>query len=250
MVFHFERNDIKYMPESYQLLLQQTFGIDSLLLRLSTQVEAEIAPYLFQIKEISKVNPLKVLNAFRQLQVSDFHFQGSTGYGYGDLGRDTLDALFAAVFGTESGLVRIQIVSGTHAIKLCYHGLLRPKDHLLFIGEPYDTIKPIIGIGGNCHGSLAEWGISCHQLDLAINQLDYQALRAVIGPRTRMVSIQRSQGYHNRPALKIKDIQRIIKLVKKINPEIICFVDNCYGEFVEKLEPCQVGADLAAGSLI
>jgi cystathionine beta-lyase family protein involved in aluminum resistance len=238
------------MPGSYQQLLQHDFGFDPFLLKLATQVESEIVPYVSQIKKTCRVNQLKVLDAFRQLRVGDYHFQGSTGYGYGDLGRDTLDALFAMIFGAESGLVRVQIVSGTHAIKLSYQGVLRPGDELLLLSEPYDTLKPIVGLVGHYPGSLADWGVSCRVLEQVAGWRDYEQLRAAIGPHTRMVSIQRSRGYQQRPTLKINDIKEIIQIVKKINPEIVCFVDNCYGEFVEELEPCQVGADLIAGSLI
>lgn len=216
------------------------------------QVEKEIAAVVQKIDEISEHNHLKVLAAFSKNRVSEYHFHGTTGYGYHDLGRETLESVFADVFGTEKALVRPQIVSGTHAIALALFGILRPGDELICAaGAPYDTLEEVIGIRGAHGGSLREWGIAYREVPLtAQGEIDTEALSRAITPKTKMVSIQRSRGYSLRPSLSIAAIKKAIDLVHHINPQIVCFVDNCYGEFVECLEPSQVGADLIAGSLI
>lgn len=213
--------------------------------------EQTIQPVKQKIDNISHTNQAKVLRAFQNIGVSDFHFNGSTGYGYGDMGREVLESLFATVFGSESSLVRNQIVSGTHAISLCLFGNLKPGDELVSIGSPYDTLQQVIGISGSGEGSLLEWGITYKEIPFdCTGQIDLQKLSEAIGPHTKMVSIQRSRGYQDRPSLNISQMEKIIQHVKALNPDIICFVDNCYGEFVEDREPPEVGADLVAGSLI
>ncbi len=201
-----------------------------------------------QVKE----NLRRVLAAFQKHRVGVHHFAGVTGYGHGDLGRQVLDQVFADVVGAEAAAVRVQFVSGTHAIAAALFGVLRPGDELLaVVGSPYDTLEEVIGLRGKGQGSLQDFGISYRQLALTeAGSIDWPALDSAICDRTRMVLIQRSCGYSWRPSLSIVEIQRIIDSVKRQNPEVVCFVDNCYGEFVEAQEPTMIGADLMAGSLI
>ncbi|MEM8605308.1 MAG: methionine gamma-lyase family protein [Cyanobacteria bacterium P01_H01_bin.121] len=194
----------------------------------------------------------RVLAAFHQHRVGVQHFASVSGYGHADLGRQCLDAVFAEVFAAEAAAVRIQFVSGTHAIAACLYGILRPGDELLSVaGAPYDTLAEVIGIRGQGQGSLQDFSVDYRQLELtAVGELDWDALTTAIRPQTKMVLIQRSCGYAWRQSLAIADIAKIIAVVKAQNPETICFVDNCYGEFIEAQEPTAVGADLMAGSLI
>ncbi len=199
-----------------------------------------------------KVNLQRVLTAFRQHQVGVHHFAGVSGYGHDDLGRQTLDLVFAEIMGAAAAAVRLQFVSGTHAIACALFGNLRPGDELLAVaGAPYDTLEEVIGLRGVGQGSLAEFGITYRQLDLTPNgAIDWAVLSTAIRPQTRMVLIQRSCGYSWRPSLTIAEIGQIVEQVKRQNPQTICFVDNCYGEFIADQEPPHVGADLIAGSLI
>ncbi|MEQ8468337.1 methionine gamma-lyase family protein [Coleofasciculus sp. E1-EBD-02] len=199
-----------------------------------------------------KQNLKKVLTAFRNYRVGVHHFAGVSGYGHDDLGRQTLDQVFAEVMGAEAAAVRVQLVSGTHAIACCLFGVLRPGDEMIsVVGAPYDTLEEVIGVRGQGQGSLQEFGIDYRQLELtADGTIDWQALKTAIGQRTRLVLIQRSCGYSWRPSLSITDIEKIVQCVKQQNLNTICFVDNCYGEFIEDKEPPAVGADLVAGSLI
>jgi cystathionine beta-lyase family protein involved in aluminum resistance len=199
-----------------------------------------------------KQNLRRVLAAFRQQRVGTHHFASVSGYGHGDLGRDVLDQVFADIVGAESAAVRVQFVSGTHAIAACMYGVLRPGDELLsVVGAPYDTLEEVIGIRGTGQGSLSEFGVTYRQLDLLPDgTIDWATLATAIKPQTRMVTIQRSCGYAWRSSLSIGDIEKICTLVKQQNPNTVCFVDNCYGEFIETQEPTMVGADLMAGSLI
>jgi cystathionine beta-lyase family protein involved in aluminum resistance len=199
-----------------------------------------------------KQNLKKVLTAFRNYRVGVHHFAGVSGYGHDDLGRQTLDQVFAEVMGAEAAAVRVQLVSGTHAIACCLFGVLRPGDEMVsVVGAPYDTLEEVIGVRGQGQGSLQEFGIDYRQLELtADGTIDWQALKTAIGQRTRLVLIQRSCGYSWRPSLSIADIEKIVQCVKQQNQNTICFVDNCYGEFIEDKEPPAVGADLVAGSLI
>lgn len=235
-----------------QSLLYTVAKTNPQLLAAIDKAEQKTSHALEKLKPVIEYNHYKVLEAFRALKISDECFQGSTGYGYGDYGRDTLGRLFAKVFGAEAALVRTQIMSGTHAIALCLFGVLRPGDRVVAItGTPYDTLLKVIGYPQPSPGSLAELGISYSEVSLtAEGQPDYDAITKALTQETRMVLIQRSRGYAWRPSLSVKTISSLISHVKNIDPDIICFVDNCYGEFVEEQEPPQVGADLIAGSLI
>ena len=187
----------------------------------------------------------------QECKVSDIHFAATTGYGYNDLGRDTLEEVYAKVFHTEDALVRPQIVSGTHALALALSSQLRPGDELLSpVGKPYDTLEEVIGIRESV-GSLAEYGITYRQVDLLEDgSFDWENIKKSINEKTKMVTIQRSKGYQTRPTLSVERIAELIKFVKDIKPDLICMVDNCYGEFVETIEPTDVGADMCVGSLI
>ncbi len=204
-----------------------------------------------RIDHTAEHNQLKVVKAMQSCQVSEACLLGTTGYGYGDLGRDTLEAVYAEVFHGEDALVRPQITCGTHALALALMSNLRPGDELLSpVGKPYDTLEEVIGIRPS-RGSLAEYGITYSQVDLLPDGgFDYEGIQKAIGERTRLVTIQRSKGYQTRPTLSVARIGELIAFVKKIKPDIICMVDNCYGEFVETLEPGDVGADMSVGSLI
>jgi cystathionine beta-lyase family protein involved in aluminum resistance len=217
-----------------------------------TEVEQQIKPIHEKIDERIDSNQFRVLKSFQDNKVSDSHFNPSTGYGYDDYGRDTLEKIYAQVFGAEAGLVRPQIISGTHAISIALFGVLRPGDELLYItGKPYDTLEEIVGLRGNGSGSLKEFGISYQSVELLHSGgIDYEAVEKAMKPNTKMIGIQRSKGYATRPSFTIEEIREMIRFVKEINPNVVVFVDNCYGEFVEELEPCHVGADLMAGSLI
>lgn len=223
-------NSVKLLHEAEQALSQIFYGIDG------------------QVKD----NLRRVLTACRRHRVGVHHFASVSGYGHDDLGRQVLDQVLADIVGAEAALVRVQFVSGTHAIAAALYGVLRPDDELLAIaGAPYDTLEEVIGLRGTSQGSLADFGIKYRQLELTSDQLiDWDALSTAVTPHTRMVLIQRSCGYAWRPSLAIADIARIIDSVKRQNPDTVCFVDNCYGEFVEPQEPPMVGADLIAGSLI
>ena len=211
---------------------------------------------LFQIFsgiDVSVKQKLKrVLQAFRNHRVGAHHFSSVSGYGHDDLGRETLDRVFAQVMQAEAAAVRVQFVSGTHAIACALFGVLRPQDEMLAVaGAPYDTLEEVIGLRGKNQGSLIEFGINYRQLNLtAEGTVDWAALSSAVSDRTRLVSIQRSCGYSWRSSLSIADIEKIVHIVKAQNPNTICFVDNCYGEFIEDREPTAVGADLIAGSLI
>jgi cystathionine beta-lyase family protein involved in aluminum resistance len=216
------------------------------------RVEQQIAEVHKQIDERIETNQFAVLRSFQKHRVGDSHFIPSTGYGYDDIGRDTLELVYADVFGGEAGLVRPQIISGTHAISIALFGVLRPGDELLYItGKPYDTLEEIVGLRGNGVGSLKEFGISYDSVALTDEgRMDWTAIADKIKPNTKMIGIQRSKGYATRPSFTVAEIGEMIRFVKEIKPDVVVFVDNCYGEFVEEMEPCHVGADLMAGSLI
>lgn len=203
------------------------------------------------IDSIAESNQLKVISAMQKNKVSEMHFGTSTGYGYNDAGRDTLEKVYADIFHTEAALVRPQIMCGTHALNIALSGNLRPGDELMSpVGKPYDTMDEIIGIRPSM-GSLAEYGISYRQVDLLENgEFDYDSIKNAINEKTKLITIQRSKGYASRPTFSVKQIGELIAFIKKIKPEVICMVDNCYGEFVETIEPSDVGADLIVGSLI
>ncbi|MCM1125043.1 MAG: methionine gamma-lyase family protein [Lachnospiraceae bacterium] len=204
-----------------------------------------------EIDELSEYNQLKVINAMQKNQVSEACLLGTTGYGYGDLGRETLEKVYADIFNTQDALVRPQITCGTHALALALMSNLRPGDELLSpVGKPYDTLEEVIGIRPS-KGSLAEYGIRYAQVDLLPDgSFDYEGIRRAIKPETKMVTIQRSKGYQTRPTLSVGRIGELIRFIKEQKQDIICMVDNCYGEFTEREEPSDAGADLVVGSLI
>lgn len=216
------------------------------------QAEQKIEEKLKDIDRVVDRNQWKVIRAFQKHKVSDYHFAASTGYGYNDRGREVLDLVYADVFGAEAALVRPHFVSGTHTIGTALFGVLRPGDELLMItGRPYDTLHKVIGKPGDGNGSLQDWGISYGEVGLLEDgSPDYAEIARRIGPSTKVVGIQRSRGYAWRPSFTVSRIAEMVRFVKEIRPDIIVFVDNCYGEFTELTEPTEVGADLIAGSLI
>ena len=226
-------------------------GIDSETWEYGEAILERLAERFRKIDEIAEYNQLKVIKAMQDCQVGEACLLGTTGYGYNDLGRDTLEAVYAKIFHTEDALVRPQITCGTHALALALMSNLRPGDELLSpVGKPYDTLEEVIGIRPS-RGSLAEYGVSYRQVNLKEDgSFDYDSIVEAMNPRTRLVTIQRSKGYQTRPTFSVKQIGELIAFVKKIKPDVICMVDNCYGEFVEPQEPSDVGADMVVGSLI
>ncbi|NBC68066.1 aminotransferase class I/II-fold pyridoxal phosphate-dependent enzyme [Paenibacillus sacheonensis] len=214
--------------------------------------EEQAAPVFRSIDGIAERNQWKVIDAFQKHRVSDFHFNGSTGYGYNDTGREVLDLVYADVMGAEAALVRPHFVSGTHTISCALFGLLRPGDELLYItGRPYDTLHKVIGKPGDGKGSLQDFGITyCEVAPLADGSIDWDTVSSKITERTRVIGIQRSRGYDWRASYTVAQIGEMTERVKALKPDVYVFVDNCYGEFTEELEPTQVGVDLMAGSLI
>ena len=231
--------------------LYQALGISEQVLAFGTEIEKELKERFAQIDEVAEYNQLKVIHAMQKCKVSEACLYSTTGYGYNDLGRDTLEQVYAACFGTEDALVRPQIACGTHALATALSGNLRPGDELLSpVGKPYDTLEEVIGIRPS-NGSLAEYGVTYRQVGLKEDgSFDYEGIRAAINEKTRLATIQRSKGYQTRPTLSVTRIGELISFIKSIKPDVICMVDNCYGEFVEIQEPTQVGADLMVGSLI
>ncbi|MBQ8814323.1 MAG: methionine gamma-lyase family protein [Lachnospiraceae bacterium] len=228
-----------------------SLGVSPRLVALANDVEESLKERFAQIDEVAEYNQLKVLRAMQQNRVSEMHFHGSSGYGYNDDGRDALEQIYADVFGAESALVRPQITCGTHALYTALASQLRPGDELLSpVGLPYDTLQEVIGIRES-NGSLAEYGITYAQVDLLPDgEFDYEGIRAAINERTKMATIQRSKGYASRPTLSVKRIGELVAFIKSIKPDVICMIDNCYGEFTETIEPTEVGADMIVGSLI
>ncbi|MFB1081016.1 aminotransferase class I/II-fold pyridoxal phosphate-dependent enzyme [Jeotgalibacillus sp. JSM ZJ347] len=219
--------------------------------RLSNKIEEKIAWRHREIEKVAELNQLKVLQAFKNNKISDSHFNPTTGYGYDDQGRDALEAVYADTFKADAALVRPQIISGTHAINIALFGILRPGDELHYItGKPYDTLEEIIGLRGTANGSLKDFGIHYQQTDLKDGRIDIDAVLANMNKNTKVIGIQRSKGYAIRPSFTIEDIRQAVAHIKKHYPDVIVFVDNCYGEFVEEAEPIEAGADLIAGSLI
>ncbi|MCP3775650.1 methionine gamma-lyase family protein [Paenibacillus sp. MZ04-78.2] len=221
-------------------------------LGLMEQAELQIEGKLKEIDRVIDWNQWKVIRAFQKHKVSDYHFAGSTGYGYNDRGREVLDLVYADVFGAEAALVRPHFVSGTHTIGTALFGVLRPGDELLMMtGRPYDTLHKVIGKPGDGQGSLQDWGIAYQEVDLLEDgSPDFAAVAKRITPRTKVIGIQRSRGYAWRPSFTVAQIGEMVRFVKEIKPDVIVFVDNCYGEFTELTEPTEVGVDLMAGSLI
>ena len=228
-----------------------SMGIGARALEIGEQIENKLSERFTQIDRVSEYNQLKVLRAMQENRVSAEHFSATTGYGYDDAGRDTLEKVYASVFCGESALVRAQLASGTHALAVALFGNLRPGDELLSpVGKPYDTLEEVIGIRPS-KGSLAEYGVTYRQADLKEDgAFDFDAIRQNITEKTKLVTIQRSKGYATRPTLSVDRIGELISFIKGIKPDVICMVDNCYGEFVEEKEPLEVGADMMVGSLI
>lgn len=226
-------------------------GISREVLEFGEMIEARLKERFEEIDKNAEYNQMKVLKAMQDARVSDIHFAATTGYGYNDLGRDTLEEVYAKTFHAESALVRPQLISGTHALHIALSGNLRPGDELLSpVGKPYDTLEEVIGIRDSV-GSLKEYGVSYRQVDLLPDgSFDFDNIAKAINDKTRLVTIQRSKGYDTRPTLSVEKIGQLISFVKEIKPEVICMVDNCYGEFVERTEPIDVGADMIVGSLI
>jgi len=216
------------------------------------QAEKDCQTIFKDVQKVVEYNQRRVLNAFREEQIGDFHFSSSDGYGYGDSGREGIEAVYANVFGGEDALVRPQIVSGTHAISTTLYSLLRPGDELIYMtGRPYDTLEEIIGLRGDNPGSMKDYNIAYNEVDLLEDgSVNFAQLKSIITDRTKVIGIQRSKGYSDRPSFTITEIKEMVEFVKSINKELIVFVDNCYGEFVETEEPLSVGADIIAGSLI
>lgn len=226
-------------------------GISDAVLDYCSDIADSIAERFRAIDEISEYGQIKVVEAMRRNHVQEGHFAGTTGYGYNDDGRDAIERVYADVFHAEDALVRPHITCGTHALTIALSGNLRPGDELLSpVGEPYDTLQGVIGIRPE-RGSLAEYGVTYRQVELLPDgTFDYPAIRAAINEKTKLVTIQRSRGYLTRPTFSVEQIGELIAFVKSIKPDVICMVDNCYGEFVETIEPTDVGADMCVGSLI
>lgn len=219
---------------------------------LAKKIEEKVKPYFDKADEMAFYNQQKVLSAFRNNNVSESHFYPSTGYGYDDEGRDTLERVYAETFGAEAAIVRPQIISGTHAITLSLFGVLRPGDELIYItGKPYDTLQSIVDGGDKDTGSLKDFNISYQHVDLIDDRdVDWKKVKEVVSTKTKVIAIQRSKGYATRPSFTIDKIEDMIKNIRAIKEDVIIFVDNCYGEFVDAVEPTELGADLMAGSLI
>ena len=241
-----ERQTAKLLSAQYA-----RFGISEAVVRFGEETLASLTERFRQIDETAEYNQLKVTAAMQECRVSEACLLGTTGYGYNDLGRDTLEQVYAALFHTEDALVRPQITCGTHALALALMSNLRPGDELLSpVGKPYDTLEEVIGIRPS-KGSLAEYGISYRQVDLLSDgSFDYENIRKAVNEQTKLVTIQRSKGYQTRPTLSVARIGELISFIKAIKPDVICMVDNCYGEFVECMEPTDAGADMVVGSLI
>ena len=231
--------------------IYKMMGISDNVLRLSEKVDEKLKDRFEKIDKVTEYNQMKVLSAMQKNKLSEAHFAPTTGYGYNDIGRETLEKVYADIFHTEAALVRPQITCGTHALYLALSAILRPGDELISpVGKPYDTMEEIIGIRKST-GSLAEYGVSYKQVELLEDgSFDYDGIRNAISDKTKMMTIQRSKGYLTRPTFSVAQIGELISFIKNINPEIICMVDNCYGEFVDIIEPSDVSADMVVGSLI
>ncbi|HBC8651772.1 TPA: aminotransferase class I/II-fold pyridoxal phosphate-dependent enzyme [Staphylococcus aureus] len=219
--------------------------------KIVADVESTLAPYFKEIEETAYINQEKVLNAFHHVKATESDLQGSTGYGYDDFGRDHLEEIYAQAFKAEDAIVRPQIISGTHAITIALQSLLKHGDELIYItGRPYDTLLEVIGVNGNGIESLMEHGVSYKDIALKEGKIDIESVLDGISERTKVIAIQRSKGYDQRPSIPLNEIEQVITRLKEVHPNILIFVDNCYGEFVERREPIECGADLIAGSLI
>lgn len=227
------------------------FGIKKDIIELSKKVEKDLVPIFKNVEEVEEYNSLKVLSAFQKYNLSEMHFNGTTGYGYGDIGRDTIENIFAEIFKAEDSLVRTQFISGTHAISTLLFGILRPNDTLISIsGKPYDTLDEVIGIVEN-KSSLQSYGVKYEQIELVNDDFDYNAIEERVKKgNIKLIEIQRSRGYSTRKTIDLEKVEKVIKLIKDIDKNVIIMIDNCYCEFVTKKEPIEVGADVVVGSLI
>lgn len=231
--------------------MYKEFGIKEDVIELSKKIEKDLDPIFKEVEEIEECNSLKVLSAFQKYNLSEMHFNRTTGYGYGDIGRDTIESIFADIFKAEDSLVRTQFISGTHAISTLLFGILRPNDTLISIsGKPYDTLDEVIGIVEN-KSSLQSYGVKYEQIELVNDDFDYKAIEERVKKgNIKLIEIQRSRGYSTRKTIDLEKVEKVIKLIKDIDRNIIVMIDNCYCEFVTKKEPIEVGADVVVGSLI
>lgn len=231
--------------------MYKEFGIKEDVIELSKKIEKDLDPIFKEVEEIEEYNSLKVLSAFQKYNLSEMHFNGTTGYGYGDIGRNTIESIFADIFKAEDSLVRTQFISGTHAISTLLFGILRPNDTLISIsGKPYDTLDEVIGIVEN-KSSLQSYGVKYEQIELVNDDFDYKAIEERVKKgNIKLIEIQRSRGYSTRKTIDLEKVEKVIKLIKDIDRNIIVMIDNCYCEFVTKKEPIEVGADVVVGSLI
>ena len=231
--------------------MYKEFGIKEDVIELSKKIEKDLDPIFKEVEEIEEYNSLKVLSAFQKYNLSEMHFNGTTGYGYGDIGRDTIESIFADIFKAEDSLVRTQFISGTHAISTLLFGILRPDDTLISIsGKPYDTLDEVIGIVEN-KSSLQSYGVKYEQIELVNDDFDYKAIEERVKKgNIKLIEIQRSRGYSTRKTIDLEKVEKVIKLIKDIDKNVIIMIDNCYCEFVTKKEPIEVGADVVVGSLI
>jgi cystathionine beta-lyase family protein involved in aluminum resistance len=240
------------MQKNTYQLLNQKFKIHESVLDAVGEAEEQISDIFQELDDIMAFNQYKILDAFQKNRISDMHFSWNTGYGYNDIGREALEKVYADIFKTEAALVRPIIVNGTHALTLTLTGILRPGDELIYCtGKPYDTLEEVIGIRGEGKGSLKDFGIRFKQVELKEDgTIDLDALKEAITPNTRIVTVQRATGYGWRKAVTIPEIKEWSDFVKSVRSDIICMVDNCYGEFLDTKEPTEVGVDVIAGSLI
>lgn len=240
--------------EKTKRLLMREYGIKESILNFCEKIEGEVSDSFYKIDEVKEYNQLKVLNSMQEISLGERHFTYSTGYGYDDIGREAIEKVYARVFNTEEALVRPHIISGTHALSLCLSGILRPGDEILSVtGKPYDTLEDVIGISDieKGQGSLRDFGITYKQVDLLEDgEVNIKKVMETISEKTKLIFIQRSTGYEWRKAVTINRIKNLVKQIKPKFPNIVFMVDNCYGEFIEGMEPTDVGVDVIAGSLI
>ena len=231
--------------------MYKEFGIKEDIIELSKKVEKDLVSIFKEVEEVEEYNSLKVLSAFQKYNLSEMHFNGTTGYGYGDIGRDTIENIYAEIFKAEDSLVRTQFISGTHAISTLLFGILRPNDTLISIsGKPYDTLDEVIGIVEN-KSSLQSYGVKYEQIELINDDFNYKAIEERVKKgNIKLIEIQRSRGYSTRKTIDLEKVEKVIKLIKDIDKNVIVMIDNCYCEFVTKKEPIEVGADVVVGSLI
>ncbi len=227
------------------------FGFNDKITSLASKAYEDCKPAFERIEETARYNNQKVLAAFIKNRISETHFNTTTGYGYDDKGRDAADALYKDIFGAEAAIVRHFMLSGTHALTVMLFGILRPGDTMLSVaGKPYDTLDSVIGLNDSKNGNLKEFGVKYEQVDLKDGRLDYEAIEQALLTKPKMAYLQRSRGYDTRPTITIAEIEKVAEIIKRVSPDTVFAIDNCYGEFTEKKEPTEVGADIMAGSLI